>query len=79
MKRLKGDEEEEPAMKGTAWLEDDEEEEEAPTITNWNNVFIHILFSLIIQFDFVDIYYEAEVKEAIIDDWVPLVYIFIIM
>lgn len=32
-------------------------------------------FSMIIQFDFVDIYYEAEVKEAIINAWVPLVYI----
>lgn len=29
-------------------------------------------FSQIIQFDFVDIYYEAEVKEAIVDAWVPL-------
>lgn len=34
MTRLKGDEEEESAMKGTAWIEDGEEEEEAPTITN---------------------------------------------
>lgn len=33
------------------------------------------LFSLIKQFDFVDVYDEAEVKEAIIDAWVPLVYI----
>lgn len=32
-------------------------------------------FSLIVEFDFVDIYYEAEVKEAITDAWVPLVYI----